>query len=160
MKCLAITLLAGSPFVLIPDTLVGQRSETRMEAVGPCGPLADDFRQLLLEHYTPLFTEVEGSDALFQDELGLEFVGPEEPMHVVASPADCGPVVAEAFRLINAELSFPATRANMEWVVYRIGPYYVVSITPLSGGAVKVDQWSDVLVFLIDDLELVTKLLG
>jgi hypothetical protein len=160
MRCLAVTFFFASTLVVVP----AMAQQTGPPAgVGPCGPLDDDERLSQLEHYAPLFTSADEDQADFRISLGVEQVSSGDPLEVAGHPAECGRVVAGAFRVLNGEILTgrpPATRANMEWAVLRIGPYWVIPMNPRPVEGATVQGYGQVLVFRVENLSFVDWFMG
>jgi len=163
MKCITTALLYASAILVLPELAHAQRAEAPPAGVGPCGPLAPAEREFSLEHYSPVFTSTEGDDAEFRAEMGLELVSADDPVEVVSDPRDCGRIVAKAFGVLNEQIGpggTPATFANMEWAVLRIGPYYVIPMNSRSVEGITVQQFGQILIFRAEDLSFVDRFLG
>ena len=130
--------------------------------VGPCGPLDDSERMFLLEHYAPLFTSDDEDPTASRADFELERVSSGEPIHVVERRGDCALVVAAAFRILNDEIlsGRPVTRSSENWAVLRFGPYYLVPIYPRPSERIVVQQYGQVLIFAVQDLQFLIWFLG
>lgn len=160
MRDLAVMLLCTS--ILVPARGVAQRN-AGPPGVGPCGPLDEAGRLSLLEHYAVTFTSAEEDRVDFRALLGLEQVYPGDPLEVVGHPGECGKVVAEAFRILNERVFSgrpPVTRAEMEWAVLRIGPYWVVPMDSRASDTIAVLGYAAVLIFTVEGLGFVDWFLG
>lgn len=110
----------------------------------PCGDTENT--RFALKHLTRVFTLDRHEQA--RSMMGVERVSPAAEFAVVADAKACRPILRETLKEMRTWPGWKTLHRNgFGHSIYRIGPYVVVSVRPLTEGGVVIQDGGSTLVF-------------